>query len=223
MTKHGVQGVSGSRINGVTIELKQLNAQQIPTVVQTAITQTIDLNGDGLTTPNEIGLYSFENLSPGTYFVEEVRPSGQLQTTINPPPIAIVAGEVYVGQLDQSPLPAGDPRLIFEKCLAFGNRPTSSYGFKFHDVNRDGLFQPTEGVMVGVQFTITTINNMPVTNAFGELLTATTTDANGFFGFENLLPGTYVVTEVLPPSMQSTTGPLARTFVLNRHGRLGDR
>ena len=45
------------------------------------------------TVTNGVGLYSFDNLTPGTYRVREVLQTGWIQTTVNPADITVVSGQ----------------------------------------------------------------------------------------------------------------------------------
>jgi hypothetical protein len=70
---------------------------------------------------------------------------------------------------------------------------SSLSGFVFVDANNDGIFQPGESPLSGVIIVLTG------TNTFGQSVSIQTrTDANGFYSFTNLVPGTYAITEQEP-------------------------
>lgn len=65
-------------LNGWTIQLTEADG----TVVQSAVTMDIDVNGDGQITPaTESGWYQFENVNAGDYVVREVNQDGWRQTS----------------------------------------------------------------------------------------------------------------------------------------------
>ncbi len=74
-------------------------------------------------------------------------------------------------------------------------------GFVYHDQNEDGIFDGDESPIAGV-----------VINLSGPVPGSTTTDANGFYSFTGLAPGSYTVTEQQPASWQDgldTAGTVA--------------
>lgn len=217
---NGIEDTGDPRTNGFTITLTDLAGNPVMdafgNVIPAMVTSTMDVNGDGNMTPDEIGHYWFEDLLPGTYLVRETQTPGFQQTTHDPQPITITGGEVYVGQSGQGMLLPDDPRTeIVDKCLIFGNTLTASiHGFKYNDLDRDGVADGGEPALAGVTFTLTTAAGAPVMDAAGNIVGPRVTDANGFFGFTNLLPGTYIVTETVPSGQQSTTKPIAKTFTI---------
>ena len=67
-------------------------------------------------------------------------------------------------------------------------KPTGISGHVWYDANNDGVRDPGEAAIPGTTVTLTT--------AAGPM--QTTTDAAGFYHFDNLAPGTYTVTETQP-------------------------
>jgi RHS repeat-associated protein len=68
-------------LDGFTVQLINAAGQ----VVDSQVTHSIDLNGDGRIDPiTEVGLYQFNNVSPGTYTVRELPPAGWTQTAPQP-------------------------------------------------------------------------------------------------------------------------------------------
>jgi len=98
--------------------------------------------------------------------------------------------------------------------VVVGNAGPAILGFKFLDVNGDGIRQPNDTGLADIPILLE-----PATSANGvfdagtaDLLTRT--DTNGTFSFINLVPGNYVVTETaIPPGLvPSTPNPLAVTL-----------
>ncbi|MCA9248269.1 MAG: hypothetical protein KDA42_14170, partial [Planctomycetales bacterium] len=163
------------------------------------------------TTTMTNGEFWFENLDPRIqYSVTEQVPSGTVQTTANPPAILLgPAGIEWVAtQQQKDALVAGghNPALVeIEPLLAFGNAYDGSiHGFKFSDLDSDGIWDAGEPGMEGVEIVLTW------NDAAGQTQTLSTLSmANGEFWFENLTAGlTYALTEVVPvDTLQSTADP----------------
>ena len=141
----------------------------------------IDANGNGTldsgetsTTTGADGNYSF-TLPAGTYTVYEVQQSGWTQTTPNPDPILLGAGQSVTG-------------------VDFGNSPfaqASISGMKVEDINHNGQLDPGEGVVAGWTFFIDENGNGLLDSGEATVVT----DANGTYTFSGLAAGTYVVCE----------------------------
>jgi hypothetical protein len=83
-------------------------------------------------------------------------------------------------------------------------------GSVFYDINGDGIRNGSEPGEAGVTVYLDANNNGVLDP--GEV--STTTDASGNFSFTDLLPGTYNVREVVPPS-STQTAPSGGAFVVN--------
>ncbi|OCR01803.1 collagen-binding protein [Oscillatoriales cyanobacterium USR001] len=151
----------------------------------------IDLNNNGrldsgepTTFTNPQGNYTFANVVPGNYFVREVLQPGWVQTTPNPGPIAITGGTNAAG-------------------INFGNNlPTGSIsGFKFNDLNGNGVNEPNEPRVANWPIYLDLNNNSQRDS--NEPLNLT--NAQGNFSFINLPQGTYLVREVQQPGFRQTT------------------
>ena len=151
----------------------------------------LDLNGNNRldagepnTITNPQGDYTFGNVSPGRYLVREVQQPGWIQTTPNPGAIDITGNTNAVG-------------------VNFGNNfPTGSIsGFKFNDLNANGVNEPTEPRVANWPIYIDLNNNG--TRDPNE--PSTLTNAQGNFSFVNLSPGIYAVREVPQPGFRQTT------------------
>ena len=151
----------------------------------------LDLNGNGRVDPGEPntitnpqGNYTFANVSPGRYLVREVQQPGWVQTTPNPGPIDITGNTNAVG-------------------VNFGNNlPTGSIsGFKFNDLNANGINEPTEPRVANWPIYLD-LNNNGVREPNEP---STLTNPQGNFSFINLPQGSYVVREVPQPGFRQTT------------------
>jgi uncharacterized delta-60 repeat protein/CSLREA domain-containing protein len=166
-------------------------------------------------------LPSVAGAGPGSgYTVTETVSTGHVATTATSFWHDLASGEALVafeGQAD--PLEPGQTRVLIEAPLMFGNAvPGSIHGFKFEDVDGDGVYtEGTDQPLAGVEFTLAG------TDGLGNGVDRTDmTDANGFFEFTGLLPsvagagsGTgYTVSETLPAGFGPTT-PTA--FVSDLH------
>ena len=151
----------------------------------------IDLNGNGSLEPGEPntitnpqGNYTFANVPQGRYLVREVQQPGWVQTTPNPAPIDIIGNTNAVG-------------------VSFGNNfPIGSIsGFKFNDLNANGIKEPTEPTVANWPIYLDLNNSgAPDSNE-----PSTLTNPQGNFSFINLPQGTYLVREVPQPGFRQTT------------------
>lgn len=146
-----------------------------------------------VTGPN--GEYSFTQLNPGTYTVaEDLNSLPGLTGEVEPTTSAEVSGIVIGDDNGQGPA---------EVVVDFGNTILGSiHGFKFFDFNADGLYSPNDQdtPLADILFQLTGVTGM------GEsVLLSESTDAGGEFWFENLMPGEYTVTEMVPDGFLPTT------------------
>jgi hypothetical protein len=138
------------------------------------VTTTTDSNGD----------FSFTNVPPGSYTVSEVLPPGFVQTvpggggTI---PVTLAEGQARTG-------------LLFGNQAVAGGTASIS-GLKFLDLNKNGVIDGLDRPFPGIVFVLT--------DAAGNTRT-TTSATDGSFSFTGLAPGTYVLSEVLPPNTVQT-------------------
>ena len=68
------------------------------------------------------------------------------------------------------------------------------------DTDDDGVYDLSENGIANVTVRLVDAAGNPVTDADGNPVGTTTTDANGRYSFENLLPGQYRVIFTLPPT-----------------------
>ena len=145
------------------------------------------------TTTDGSGNFSFANLTAGSYVVGEVLPDGYRQTVPGGDGTALVA--VAPGQNVQGVL--------------FGNQLIPQFGaisgMKFNDVNGNGVLDAGEPGLPGVTIVLQSSAGTPV---------MATTDANGNFSFQNLTPGSYTVSEVVPTGYHQTLPPPPGTMTV---------
>ncbi|MEG4078674.1 DUF4347 domain-containing protein [Microcoleus sp. Pol8_D6] len=159
------------------------------------VTVFLDTNGDGIlgagetsATTDANGGFTFGNLPAGTYNVREVVPVGSRQTTQNPPPVILTAGQTTPATVN------------------FGNQtiPTvlgSITGITFNDIDGNGTQTAGELGVSGFRIFLDTNNN----NNLDTNETSVNTGAEGSFTFPNLPAGTYSVQELVPADIAPTT------------------
>jgi protocatechuate 3,4-dioxygenase beta subunit/Leucine-rich repeat (LRR) protein len=158
-------------IEGVTIQLLDESGAVIAT------TQT-----------DATGNYNFDELVPGTYSVVEVQPDGYLDG-------GDVVGDVgnqTVGtktndRFDGIVVGSGQAGTQYNFCE---HEPASIKGTVYHDRNDNGRQDAGEEGIAGVV--------IELMDADGNLISTTTTDANGDYCFEDLLAGDYMIAEQQP-------------------------
>ena len=172
-------------------------------------TKFIDTNGNGLRDPGEPGgagvvirlqgstgtpilattaadgSFSFAGLAPGTYTISEIVPVGFTQTA----PGGAGTFSVTVA--------AGDVR----SDLLFGNRPSGALapgsvsGTKMLDLNQNGIVDGIDRPLEGITFVLTAPDGTTRQTVSG---------ADGIFRFDNVPPGSYVLSEILPANFFQT-------------------
>jgi uncharacterized repeat protein (TIGR01451 family) len=165
----GVQDAGESGIAGVTVKLYKA-----------------DNTLAGTTTTAGDGSYAFNDLVPGDYYVEFIKPSGFDKASPSTPsaasdPTDSDADETS-GLTDITTLVSGenDPTWDagFYKLASLGD-------FVWWDLDEDGVQDAGEPGIEGVTVTLKDDN--------GDTVATTTTDANGAYSFTDLEPGDYTV------------------------------
>ena len=163
-------------------------------------TPVLDKDGNPVTAVTDAqGKYSFVGLPLGEYKVSVVDPtSGPLAGT--------KPTEAYTGRYKTSAdvTIAEATGSVIDVNFGFV-KPASVGDYTWMDVNRDGLQDADEPALPGVTVTLTRADGSAVTDASGNPVAAVTTDANGKYVFENLLPGDYKVSFQAPAGYEATT------------------
>ena len=162
-------------------------------------TPVLDKDGNPVTAVTDAdGKYSFPGLALGEYTVSVVDPtSGPLAGT--------KPTEAYTGRYKTTADVTIAEATGAVIDVNFGFVKPASVGDKvWMDVNRDGLQDADEPAMPGVTVTLTRADGTAVTDAEGNPVASVTTDANGKYVFENLLPGDYTVTFTNPAGYEAT-------------------
>ena len=163
-------------------------------------TPVLDKDGNPVTAVTDAeGKYSFAGLPLGEYKVSVVDPtSGSLAGT--------KPTEAYTGRYKTSAdvTIAEATGSVIDVNFGFV-KPASVGDYTWMDVNRDGLQDADEPALPGVTVTLTHADGSAVTDASGNPVAAVTTDANGKYKFENLLPGDYKVSFQAPAGYEATT------------------
>ena len=163
-------------------------------------TPVLDKDGNPVTAVTDAqGKYSFSGLPLGEYKVSVVDPtSGPLAGT--------KPTEAYTGRYKTSAdvTIAEATGSVIDVNFGFV-KPASVGDYTWMDVNRDGLQDADEPALPGVTVTLTRADGSAVTDASGNPVAAVTTDANGKYVFENLLPGDYKVSFQAPAGFEAAT------------------
>jgi len=163
-------------------------------------TPVLDKDGNPVTAVTDAdGKYSFPGLALGEYSVSVVDPtSGPLAGT--------KPTEAYTGRYKTSAdvTIAEATGSVIDVNFGFV-KPASVGDYTWMDVNRDGVQDADEPALPGVTVTLTYEDGSAVTDASGNVVTAKTSDANGKYSFENLLPGGYKVSFQAPAGFKATT------------------
>ncbi|MCB0545866.1 MAG: carboxypeptidase regulatory-like domain-containing protein, partial [Saprospiraceae bacterium] len=135
------------------------------------------------------GLYLFDNLQPGTYKVTFQSPAGNYvntQVNLGPDATDSDADPAMGGMTGNYTLESGDSDLTVDAGYYEG---ASIGNFVWEDLDGDGEQDPGEPGIQGVEVTLTG------TDVFGNPVTqTTTTDVDGSYLFDELVPGDYKLT-----------------------------
>jgi serine-aspartate repeat-containing protein C/D/E len=149
--------------------------------------QLIDGQGNvlGTTTTDANGFYIFNHLPPGVYGVREIVPTGDFADDDH---VGSAGGTLHgLTEIDAANLASGAAGTHYDFCVML---PVSISGYVHVDVNGNCQTDPNAPPLANV--TIQLLDNQ------GSVVGTTTTDANGFYHFDQLPPGTYGVRELVP-------------------------
>ncbi|MEG4519985.1 SdrD B-like domain-containing protein, partial [Microcoleus sp. AT9_A5] len=173
---------------------------------QSGVTLFLDINnnaqpdsGELQTQTDSLGGYSFSNLPPASYTVQEIVPAGFTRIT----PVQAVA--VVANQTTNFDILNG---------FSFVPPPTvtgSISGRKFNDINANGILDVGEPGIPGFTIYIDLNRN----NLLDSSEPSRLTDATGSYLFNDLQPGTYTLREVQQPGFVATQVPNPVTIPLS--------
>ncbi|MEY4936673.1 MAG: hypothetical protein RIS64_3032, partial [Bacteroidota bacterium] len=182
----GVQDANEPGIGGVRVELTGTDVNGNP------VTRTVTTNADGS--------YEITNLLPGTYVVKFVSPTGYVFTYANQGSDDAKDSDAdrTTGQVTVVLASGENNRTIDAGLINAANTKIGDYVWE--DLNGNGIQDANEpGIpTVTVKLTGRTGNGTAVT-------LTTTTDANGKYLFESLIPGDYTITFVRPSGFGFTS------------------
>ena len=197
--------IAGKLYNDANASFSSDNGENPYTGVTVALlkrdgTPVLDKDGNPVTAVTDAeGKYSFVGLPLGEYSVSVVDPtSGPLAGT--------KPTEAYTGRYKTTAdvTIAEATGSVIDVNFGFV-KPASVGDYTWMDVNRDGIQDADEPALPGVTVTLTYEDGSAVTDASGNPVAAVTTDANGKYKFENLLPGGYKVSFQAPAGYEATT------------------
>ena len=180
--------------------------------------ELLDASGNSVqsVTSNADGEFWFVDLIPGEYTIRETADltGDMMASTPTEVTVFVGSGQELVwtdgaAMLDED---AQQVEVNVGTDLIFGNYVKGSiHGFKFEDINADGVYQPDDGdfPMEGIPFELVDANGAKQT---------TTSNANGEFEFTDVVPGNYTVRETadLTGHMMASTPTEVELFVGSR-------
>jgi hypothetical protein len=201
--RNGIQDDDEEPLEGVLVELLDVDGEPVLDVFGNPAQATTDSNGN----------YVIDGLLPGTYRARFTLPAGYVFTIVgegdavsdsNPDRLTgitepfDVAGAVNADTIADTS--SSTVAIFVNPTIDAGVVRIVSLGdYVWLDSNRDGIQDNGEPGIAGVTLSITYADGSPVVDVFGNPVTTTVTDADGYYSFDNLPVGTYTVT-VTPPA-----------------------
>jgi len=180
---NGIQDAGDAGVEGIEVELFDANTGE----------------SLGTTTTGEFGQYLFTELTEGNYYVQFNLPQDyQTSPQFEGEDFRADSNADENGQSDIIALGEGEQNLTIDAGIYM---PAQLGDFVWLDANGDGLQDNGENGIEGITVVLLDEN--------GNVLATTTTDENGFYLFDNLVPGTYSV--LVPPALP--TGEEPTTFI----------
>lgn len=142
------------------------------------------------TTTGADGSYRFDNVPVGNYTIRQQTPDGLLDGGSQPGQI----GGVTVGEstgpstISLVQILPGQIAVDYNFCEI---APAAISGFVFVDDSNDGIRDPDEAPIAGVTITLLDLSN-------GQQVAQTTTDAEGRYEFDSIIPGDYRIVQTQP-------------------------
>ncbi len=135
---------------------------------------------------DETGYFEFDNLDPGDYTVEETPPDDWQPTTSTSVEITLTAGGDETANFGNTHTPPAKAKI---------------HGHKFNDVNGNGSWDTASEAGIGK--VVITLKDSEGT-VLSSIETWEGTDL-GYYLFEDLEPGDYIIEETIPEDFQPTT------------------
>ena len=198
LNANGVQDGGEAGINGVTVNLYR------PGYGPDGIPGNAD-DGDivATTTTAGGGLYLFDNLIPGDYYVDFIPPAGYVLSPQDQGgnDAADSDANVATGQTITTTLVSGENDLTWDAGLY---QPASLGDFVWSDLNANGIQDGSaetgiDGVTVNLYRPGYGPDGIPGNADDGDIVATTTTAGGGLYLFDNLIPGDYYV-DFIPPA-----------------------
>ena len=201
VTITNAQQTPASLTGSVYLDANNDNSQDNGELGQQGVTvQLIDASNtvvDSITT-GPTGIFSFTNITPGTYSIHEVQPTGLYETGLT---VGSVGGPA-VGTASGLDTVTGITLSSGNVAAGYGfavQLPGTISGREYVDANANNIYDTGEAGLGGVTIQLSGPNNSTAT---------TTTAADGTYSFTNLIPGSYSVHEVTPSGAAETAANL---------------
>lgn len=207
--EHAPSSVSGFTYQDDDADDKLDSMEEGVRNVKVTLTGTDDEGNDVRRTAmtNAHGFYEFEGLRPGAYVVVQTQPESYMDGAAN---VGSEGGVSRSNTLSEVVLGSG----IVATHYDFGEVETATLaGHVFLDNDFDKVLDRDDGFLEGV--TITLVGTDELGN---DVNRTTTTDENGDYIFEDLIPGTYSLIETQPEGNHIVDG---RENLGNFRGRSG--
>jgi hypothetical protein len=193
----GLRSPSEPGIPGVLLTLTGVTAGGLPVG---PLTTTTDANG----------FYRFDGLRAGTYTVTETQPAGWLDGLETRGNVTALPGSLGTDAISQIVVGGSVLEAVENN---FGElKPSLISGFVYRDSQRaddtfDGIRNPSDSDKLGNEWGIgNVLLTLTGTDDMGQSVNRTTrTNADGFYIFDNLRPGTYTVNETQPTAATNPT------------------
>ncbi len=173
---NGIQDDGATGVGGVTVHLLNSGGVVIAT-----------------TTTNAAGNYNFINLPPGDYSLEFVAPAGYTIARLDQGGDDTLDSDAdrTTGRTIPTTLEPDQHDMTWDAGLV----PLASIGdYVWRDMDNDGVQEVTEAGLAGV--------TVRLLDSGGAIIGTDITDANGLYGFTNLVPDTYAIEFALPAGYQ---------------------
>ena len=187
----GLQNDEATGISGQTVTLISGGAD--------GLLSTTGDNATSTTTTGTDGFYAFDDLAPGEYRVEFSAPTGTVFTAADAGPDDALDSDVNAAGQSATNTLANGQRITSLDAGVYV--PVSIGDTIWEDSNGDGIQNGSEQVLSGVTVFLTDGNTR--ISQGGSPISAIT-DANGFYSFLGLRPGSYGIEVVRPTGFQFT-------------------